>query len=160
MRKCARAIIFDEQNRLLVFERERQPGFLHKIDHYYSIPGGGMDPGETPEQAVVRELQEEMLVDIAPERLLIHQVDEPSLRENFYFLARIISGTPTFNLESEEALYKSFLRKNTYKVAWAHPDDPLLAYHASYEQIGKELKKWLRDGQLPTEPVDMLVKSR
>ena len=126
MRKCARAIIFDEQNRLLVFERERQDGPFRKVHHYYSIPGGGMERGETPEEAVVRELHEEMLIRIKPSRLLIHQIDEQSNRENFYFLADIVSGVPTFNPDSEEARKNYALTKCDYKNAWLDVSDSLL----------------------------------
>lgn len=34
-------------------------GVLHRKDGSYAPPGGGMDPGETPEQTVLRELEEE-----------------------------------------------------------------------------------------------------
>lgn len=160
MRKCARAIIFDEQNRLLVFERERQNGPFQKTHHYYSIPGGGMEPDETPEQAVVRELHEEMLVNIAVDRYLGHQVDEPDQREHFYFLAHIISGTPIFNPSSEEAMGWSLLGKNTYKVAWVELDDQLLSYNEVYGQAARQIKEWRDNDNFPTQPVDMRRKNR
>lgn len=160
MRKCARAIIFNEQHRLLVFERERQHGLFQKLHRYYSIPGGGMEPGETPEQAVVRELREEMLVDIVPEILLIHQIDEPDGRENFYFLAHIVTGSPIFNLASEEAVRSRPFLKNTYKIAWSDLDDPLLAYYESYAQVAAQLKAWLDVDKFSDTTVDMRIKSR
>ena len=160
MRKCARAIILDEQNRLLVFERERQNGPFQKLHHYYSIPGGGMESDETPEQAVVRELREEMLVDIAVDQLLVHQVDEPDHRENYYFLAHIVAGTPTFNPASEEALGRPRLGKSIYRVAWVALDDPLLSYHEAYGQVAGRINDWLKNDGIPTQPVDMRIKNR
>lgn len=39
--------------------------FRHKNGQdYYAIPGGGIEEGETPEQAAVREIQEELGLDI------------------------------------------------------------------------------------------------
>jgi ADP-ribose pyrophosphatase YjhB (NUDIX family) len=48
------AIIFDAQGRLLMIQRGHDPGA-----GLWSIPGGRIEPGETDEQAVVRELLEE-----------------------------------------------------------------------------------------------------
>ena len=44
---------------------------------FYSLPGGGIEPGETPEQAAVRELREECCVDGAVVRPLntVHCMD-------------------------------------------------------------------------------------
>ena len=51
---AAAAAIFDERGRiLLVLERER-----------WAYPGGHLEPGETPEQAAVREAREESGVEI------------------------------------------------------------------------------------------------
>ena len=160
MRKSARAIILDENKKLLVFERNRRNGMFGKPHHYYSIPGGGIEVGETPEQAVVRELSEEMLIDIAPQQLIIHQLDEADQRENFYYLARIISGTPTFNVNSEEASNPALKGKDAFLIAWVELGDPLLAYHESYGQVARQVKAWLDSSDFPTEAVDMTVKSR
>ena len=160
MRKCARAIILDENKKLLVFERNRRDGIFGKKHHYYSIPGGGIEDGETPEHAVMRELNEEMMIDIAPQQLVIHQLDELDQREHFYYLARIISGIPTFNVESEEAENPTLGGKHAFSIAWVELDDPLLAYHEAYGQAARQVKAWLRKNDFPAEAVDMTVKSR
>ena len=51
---CVGAIVFDRQGRLLMIQRGHDPGA-----GLWSIPGGRIEPGETDEQAVVRELLEE-----------------------------------------------------------------------------------------------------
>ena len=157
LRRSARALILNGQNQLLVFERTRQNTIFSKLHHYYSIPGGGMDAGETPEQAVVRELKEEMLIDIVPERFVIRQFDHEHGRENNYFLARIVSGTPTFNPESEEALSKRYFRHNSFEIAWVDLDSPLLDHHKAYRQVADQIREWIERDTFPALPVDMTV---
>jgi 8-oxo-dGTP pyrophosphatase MutT (NUDIX family) len=57
---------------------------------YYVIPGGGMEPGETPEQTAIRESREELGLSIAIERLLARVVFHG--REQYYFLSRVTGG--------------------------------------------------------------------
>ncbi len=68
-RRGAVAVICREQ-RLLVIRRSQQveaPGT-------YCFPGGAIESGETPEEAVCRELQEELGVRVQPLRLLWQSV--------------------------------------------------------------------------------------
>jgi mutator protein MutT len=59
---AARAVVIDENDRLLLF-RFRNPG---DRDEFWAMPGGGVEPGETHDEAVRRELREEVGID-APE---------------------------------------------------------------------------------------------
>ncbi len=99
-RRTARAVIYKD-GKLLVMERWRRDASGTML-HYYSIPGGGIEPGETPEQAVVRELQEEMCVAIAPERFLFTDTTH-DLYQHSYYWCRFISGEPRLDPASEEA---------------------------------------------------------
>ena len=58
------AAILIQNDTLALIERHRA-GL-----HYFTFPGGGVDADETPEQAVVRELHEELGVDVHVLRLL------------------------------------------------------------------------------------------
>jgi 8-oxo-dGTP diphosphatase len=57
---CVGAVIRDEAGRLLMILRGHDPG-----KGLWSIPGGRIEPGETPEQAVVREVREETGLDVS-----------------------------------------------------------------------------------------------
>lgn len=52
LREAARAVVFDDKNRVALLHVGR--------DGYYKLPGGGIDEGETPRQALERELLEEI----------------------------------------------------------------------------------------------------
>ena len=56
---CVGAVIRDDAGRLLMIQRAHEPG-----QGLWSIPGGRIEPGETPEQAVVREVREETGLDV------------------------------------------------------------------------------------------------
>lgn len=47
-------MVLDEQGRVLLVRRARPPAA-----GTWSLPGGRLEPGETPEEAVVREIREE-----------------------------------------------------------------------------------------------------
>jgi 8-oxo-dGTP pyrophosphatase MutT (NUDIX family) len=62
---CAGAVIFDDDGRLLLIRRGHEPG-----RGLWSIPGGRIEPGESDQQAVVREVLEETGLQVSCGRLL------------------------------------------------------------------------------------------
>ncbi len=64
-----RAIIFRDGKILAV----RHKGRDGKPKDFWAIPGGGLDPGESLEDGLKREMQEELGVSIEPGRLLFIQ---------------------------------------------------------------------------------------
>ena len=95
----ARAVIPDGDGRVL-FDHTHHPD----KSPFYWLPGGGVEPGETAEEAVQRELVEEASLEIAVERLLYLSenlfVESGEYRHEviLYFLAgagRTLPGAPT-----------------------------------------------------------------
>jgi 8-oxo-dGTP diphosphatase len=62
---CAGAVIRDKAGRLLLIRRGHEPGA-----GLWSLPGGRIEPGETDQQAVVREVLEETGLRVECGRLL------------------------------------------------------------------------------------------
>lgn len=89
MRISARAVIIQEGKVLTMFRRKVKDGITKE---YYVIPGGGQDEGESLEQTVVRELKEEMNVDIKILGYLGKEVWNESTSN--YFHCEIVNGTP------------------------------------------------------------------
>lgn len=57
--RCIGALVHDEAGRLLLIRRGREPG-----QGCWSLPGGRVEPGESDEQAVVREVLEETGLEV------------------------------------------------------------------------------------------------
>jgi mutator protein MutT len=77
-------IILIENDKVALIERHRAG-----LD-YYVFPGGGVDEGETPEQAAVREALEELGVEVR----IKHEVAEiqMDLSRQFYYLVEQAGG--------------------------------------------------------------------
>jgi len=59
------AVVFDARGRLLMIQRGHDPGA-----GLWSIPGGRVEPGETDEQALVREMLEETNLQVKVGKLI------------------------------------------------------------------------------------------
>ncbi len=88
----AHAVGFDDQKRVLM-------GHRRDLD-LWDLPGGGMDPGELPNEAVVRETKEETGLDVEVERLSIIAVT-PEQELGFTFRCRIAGGRMRMTDESD-----------------------------------------------------------
>ncbi len=77
-------IVLLEEQKVVLIERYRN-GM-----HYYVFPGGGVEEGETPEEAAVREMGEETGLHVAVKRKLAEIYFESSVQH--YFLAERIGG--------------------------------------------------------------------
>jgi ADP-ribose pyrophosphatase YjhB (NUDIX family) len=99
------AAIFRD-GRVLIVRRARPPA--HGL---YTLPGGGVELGETLEQAVIREVREETALDIAPVELVGYRQaiarDAGGRVERHFvilpFAARWIAGEVLLNEELGEA---------------------------------------------------------
>jgi 8-oxo-dGTP pyrophosphatase MutT (NUDIX family) len=79
------AIVLIEGDAVALIERRREGR------RYYLFPGGQVGPGESPEDAAVREASEELGVSVELDRLVARGRFGAS--EQHYYLARVVRGT-------------------------------------------------------------------
>lgn len=142
-RQSARVLIIDD-GKLLAFRRKRRSRKTGEMIEYYSIPGGGIDAGERPEDAAVRELKEEMGIDISLGPLVAHRLARHF--EHYVYRGSIVSGIPTLQLDSEEAA--SMHELNQFVVEWV-PVSTLTADSLRYYADYLELIQQIAAGQIP-----------
>ncbi len=83
---------------LLVKHREDKSGRT-----YWIIPGGGIEPGETEEECLKREMREETNLEVNVVRLLLDEVADGRIRRPWMktFLCEAVSSTPRPGSEPE-----------------------------------------------------------
>ena len=100
------AFVRDDEGRYLVLQRALEP-----FRGQWDLPGGFVEPGETPVDALRRELAEETGLAIAPERILgafsSQYGDDGRWTVDIGFEARVVGGV--FRLDEHEKLAAEWL---------------------------------------------------
>ena len=109
MNKTSRAIIIENNKLLVFFRRKLKDG---KYITYYAIPGGHVEDDETYEETVIRELKEEMNLDIE----IISYLGELEAYNQieYYYHAKIVGGMLQFGGEELERNNDD----NYYEIRW------------------------------------------
>lgn len=99
-RKVARGIIIKKEKILLIHRNKNNRD-------YYVLPGGGIEENETPEEAIIRELKEELGLDFCVGENIELQDD---LNQGYYFIVKDFSGTlqlggPELERQNENNIY-------------------------------------------------------
>jgi 8-oxo-dGTP diphosphatase len=102
------AIILLQDDQIALIERHRE-GL-----HYFTFPGGHVEPGETPEQAAIRETREELGLDVAIRRLVAeiwwHN------RPQYYYLVDAVGGD--FGSGTGEEMHNPLPERGSYQPTW------------------------------------------
>ena len=123
------AAIICDGNRIFATQR----GYGEWKD-WWEFPGGKMEPGETPEAALQREIREELATEIAVESLLTTvDYDYPKFHLTMHcYLCKVKRGCLTL-LEHEAA--KWLTRDELGSVKWLPADDEVVDIIKTREHV-------------------------
>lgn len=107
-------IILIEDGKLALMERHKQGR------HYFAFPGGGVDEGETEEQAAVREAHEELGIHVEVVQLAAEVLRE-GRRKQVYFLVQRTGGE--FGTGTGEEYDEPDEINGTYHPMWMPLED-------------------------------------
>lgn len=145
IRPAARAIVLHDKS-LLVMRRNKMG------QRYMVIPGGRLEPGEEPEEALIREMAEETMVEVANSRLVfIEEPNDGRWGTQYIYLCDYRSGKPQLHPDSDEM--KSNLEAiNLYEPMWVPLDKfPNQVFPFRSARLAKEITTALSKG-FPDEP--------
>jgi 8-oxo-dGTP diphosphatase len=96
-----------ESVRAVVFDNEKKIGVLYStIKHYYTLPGGGIETGETKEEALKRECKEEIGCNIEIVKELgftLEYQKQNKLKQNSYcYIAKVVGEKGASSLTDDE----------------------------------------------------------
>ena len=145
----ARCIVFDEQDHVLFVGRHAT---AERAASWF-LPGGGLDPGESPAEAVRRELQEETGYPVRPDALVgpvaLQRYQDtrdgaPFVQENYLFFTRVERFEPRVSDADPYELDLEF--------QWIPVSEFTTAEGFDYIEPLLGLVKRILDGDIPEEP--------
>jgi 8-oxo-dGTP pyrophosphatase MutT (NUDIX family) len=152
-RRAARVVLVDPADAVLLI-RSHDPS-LDAAPRWWHVPGGGLDPGETAEQAAIREVFEEVgyrLADpgpaVATRRTSFTYLGRPFRQAETFFVARV-----PHRLELDATSWTETERRSILGWAWWTVPELRATTETVYPTglVGL-LDSWLRSGP-PVKPV-------
>ncbi len=139
-------IILIKDNKLALIERHRSDR------HYFSFPGGGIDKDESPQEAAVREAEEELGIHVEIKQKVAEVVFWEKTQH--YFLAENFSGE--FGTGTGEEYGEYDPAHGTYQPIWM-PLEDVLTHNVLPRQLA-DLVVRFANGGWSIEPVIIIEK--
>lgn len=111
-RKCTHTFVRDSARSIIIVNNKI--AMVHSLKYdYYKFPGGGIESGENPIDAMIRETREEAGLVVKPETIkeygYVHRVQKSDadekecfVQDNYYYLCEAEEGVVAQNLDEYE----------------------------------------------------------
>ena len=111
--ECTRSFVRNSARSIII--RNRKVAMVHSLKYdYYKFPGGGIEAGENPVEAMIRETREEAGLTVIPDSVkeygLVHRIQKSDsdpaecfVQDNYYYLCDALDETVSQNLDSYES---------------------------------------------------------
>ena len=111
--QCTRTVIRNSARSIII--KNNKIAMIHSVKYdYYKFPGGGIENGEDPIDAMIRETREEAGLVVIPETIkeygMVHRIqkgnlneDECFIQDNYYYLCDALDGIYSQKLDDYEA---------------------------------------------------------
>ena len=107
-------IILDSEGKILIAQRNLQKNF----GVMWEFPGGKQEANESPEQALIRELKEELSIDVEVlQSFSPYDYRDESIEVSFYPIQCKIVGGKIVNNEHEEVKFISLVEIDNFEFA-------------------------------------------
>ncbi len=115
MKNKSRAILWID-DKLILIKRQKDG-----VSPYYVFPGGSVEDGENDKEACIRELKEELGIDVSVDKIMFEIVDHLNNIKEVFYKCDLISG------EIGSGLDKKFItgteESNGYSIEYITKDD-------------------------------------
>ena len=157
---CTRLFSRDSARSIVI--RNRKVAMVHSQKyHYYKFPGGGIEKGENPIRAMIRETREEAGLIVIPETVreygYVHRIQKSGydaaecfVQDNFYYLCDVLEDIASQNLDDYEA-------EEAYQLVFVDPEAAIRAnrsvkkspYHpVMFEREARVLEMLISEGMI------------
>ncbi len=123
--KCTHSFVRNSARSIII--KGKKVAMIHSAKYnYYKFPGGGIEDGETPVDAMIRETREESGLVVLPDTVkaygYVHRIQrsdrdetECFIQDNYYYLCKTADDAVSQELDDYEA-------KEAYTLEYVEPD--------------------------------------
>ena len=160
---CTRSFVRNSARSIII--RNGKIAMIHSLKYdYYKFPGGGIEAGENPVEAMIRETREEAGLVVIPETVreygYVHRIqksqsnpDETFIQDNYYYLCDAQDRAVSQELDGYEAVEDYTLEfVNSRTAIRKNRDVANSPYNRMmFEREARVLEMLMEEGYLPGE---------